>query len=133
ASGLITAFDMPTRTAFVVELTGERDDLPTALAVNAALMNITRLIGPAMAGFIVAAAGEGVCFAINAASYIAVIAALLAIKGNFEPKSDKQANVIEELKSGLKYTVETPPIRALIILQAAFGLGGLGYAVLLAV
>jgi MFS family permease len=133
ASGLITAFDMPTRTAFVVELTGDRDDLPTSLAMNAALMNITRLFGPALAGFIVAAAGEGICFLLNAVSYIAVIAALIAIKGDFAPKADKQAKVLDELKSGFKYTFETPPIRALIILQAAFGLGGMAYAMLMPV
>lgn len=133
ASGLIMAFDMPTRTAFVVELIEDRSHLPSALAMNAALMNVTRLIGPALAGFIVAFAGEGICFLLNAISYLGVIAALVAIKGDFRPVPKAQSAILDELKSGLAYTLSTGPIRALIILLALFGLGGMAYAMLLPV
>ncbi|MBS1957785.1 MAG: MFS transporter [Cyanobacteria bacterium SZAS-4] len=79
-AGIVSAFDMPTRSAFVFDLVEKKEDLPAAIAMNSTLMNVTRLIGPAIAGFVVAAVGTGMCFLLNAASYIAVIWALLLIK-----------------------------------------------------
>lgn len=132
--GIINAFDMPTRSAFVMDMVKNPADRPAAIAMNSSLMNVSRLLGPAIAGFVVAALGEGICFAINAASYVAVIAALLCIRGNFEPKPKADSvGVIGELKEGLKYTFDRAPIRAPIMLLALFGFGGMAYSTLLPV
>ncbi len=132
--GVINAFDMPVRSAFVMDMVKNRHDRPAAIAMNSSLMNVSRLLGPAIAGFVVAAVGEGVCFAINAVSYVAVITALLFIHGNFEPKVKESAtSVVDELKDGFKYAAATAPIRAPILLLALFGFGGMAYATLLPV
>jgi MFS family permease len=97
-------------------------------------MNVSRLLGPAIAGFVVAALGEGICFLLNALSYVAVIVALLMIKGNFAPREDKpHQSVITELKDGFSYTMNSSPIRAIISLMALFGLGSMAYSVLMPV
>ena len=132
--GVITAFDMPVRSAFVSTLVEKREDLPAAIAMNSSLMNISRLLGPALAGFVVAALGEGACFAINAASYLAVLAALLLIRGDFRPRPrPQQGTVIQELVEGWRYAFAIVPIRAPILLLALFGFGGMAYATLLPV
>ena len=132
--GVINAFDMPVRSAFVVSMVKRKQDLPAAIAMNSSLMNVSRLLGPAIAGFVVAALGEGMCFAINAASYVAVIVALLFIRGNFDPTPRTQrGSVLAELKDGLLYAARTTPIRAPILLLAIFGFGGMAYAMLLPV
>jgi MFS family permease len=134
AMGVITAFDMPVRSAFVTTLIEKREDLPAAIAMNSSLMNVSRLLGPAVAGFVVAALGEGACFAINAASYVAVLAALFLIRGDFSPVPRAQpGNVLEELKEGVRYAFGIVPIRAPILLLALFGFGGMAYATLLPV
>lgn len=132
-SGIATGFDMPSRSAFVVSLVESKEDLAPAIAMNSTLMNVTRLIGPALAGFIVSAFGEGVCFLINALSYIAVIGALLMIRGNFNPQPREKASVLLELKAGIQYVKETPPVRALLLMLAFFSLGGMAYTLLMPV
>jgi MFS family permease len=132
--GVITAFDMPVRSAFVGSLVASREDLPAAIAMNSSLMNVSRLLGPALAGFVVAAFGEGVCFAINAASYVAVLGALLLIRGDFSPRSrTSRSTVFAELAEGLRYAAAITPIRAPILLLALFGFGGMAYATMLPV
>jgi len=134
AMGVINAFDMPVRSAFVVGMVKRREDLPATIAMNSSLMNLSRLLGPAVAGFVVAAFGEGICFAINATSYVAVIAALLLIRGDFEPATNaRHASVFHQLREGLQYAARTTPIRAPILLLALFGFGGMAYAMLLPV
>jgi MFS family permease len=128
-SGVVSGFDMPSRSAFVVGLVDSKADLPAAIALNSTLMNATRMIGPALAGFIVASAGEGMCFLINALSYIAVIAALFFIRGDFNPpKAAKTASVRAEMVDGLKYVWDTIPLRALILMMAFYCLGAMAYA-----
>lgn len=132
--GIITAFDMPVRSTFVMDLVKQKDDLPAAIAMNSSLMNVSRLLGPAIAGFVVASLGEGMCFLINSVSYIAVITALLFIHSNFESKNKRvQSGVISELKDAAVYALNTTPIRAPILLIAVFGFGGMAYATLLPV
>lgn len=132
--GIINAFDIPVRSAFVMDMVKEKEDLPAAIAMNSSLMNVSRLLGPAIAGFVVASLGEGMCFLINSVSYIAVITALMFIHGNFEPKAGRAHNsVLHELKEGLAYAAKTTPIRAPILLLAIFGFGGMAYAMLLPV
>jgi MFS family permease len=132
--GVVNAFDLPVRSAFVIDLVERKEDLPAAVAMNSTLMNVSRLLGPAVAGFVVAALGEGMCFLINAASYIVVIGALLLIRGNFDPAPvATRPGVFSELKEGVAYAMRTTPIRASILLLAIFGFGGMAYAMLMPV
>ena len=77
--GLVTAFDVPARQSFLIQMVEGRDDLPSAIGLNSSIFNAARVIGPTLAGFTIEAAGEGVCFLINALSYAAVLAALMAM------------------------------------------------------
>jgi MFS family permease len=130
-AGIINAFDLPVRSAFVIGLVNKKEELPAAVSLNSSLMNFTRLLGPALAGFIVAAVGAGACFLINALSYIAAIVALIYIKGDFDPRRAASAGIVAELKEGLDYVWGTTPVRALILLLGFFALGGMAYALLL--
>lgn len=139
-AGVISAFDMPTRSAFVFDLVDNKEDLPAAIAMNSTLMNVTRLIGPALAGFIVAFVGTGMCFLINALSYIAVIWALLLIKDkatseekNQKSKAAREGSIFNELKAGFDYVARTRAVRQLIVHLGVFGIGGMAYAMLLPV
>jgi MFS family permease len=96
-------------------------------------MNVTRLIGPALAGFIVAAFGAGMCFLLNALSYIAVIIALFFVKTNQANLGRAGQNIMAELKGGLSYAWNTVPVRAFISLLAIFNIGAMAYTVLLPV
>jgi MFS family permease len=131
--GIVNAFDIPTRQAFVYELVDNQDDLPNAIALNSMIFNAARLAGPSIAGLLIAAAGEGICFLINAASFAAVLAALLAIKtappitvGNNEP-------VLRGIKEGIAYAYGFAPIRAILLLLALISLLGMSYGVLMPV
>ncbi len=129
--GLVNAFEMPTRQAFVVELIDDRSDLANAIALNSALFTGARLIGPAMAGLIVVAAGEGACFLANAASYPAALVALLmmSIPRREEPRSG--GKLLPELKEGLAYAFGFPPIRALLAVIGLLSLTSMSFPVLL--
>jgi MFS family permease len=133
-SGIVAGFDMPSRSAFVIGLVESKADLPATIAMNSSLMNVTRLIGPAIAGFIVSSMGEGMCFLLNSVSYIAVIVALLFIRGNFAPPSDRaSSSILHEIEDGFRYVWSTQPLRALLLMLATFGLGGMAYMLLLPV
>lgn len=132
-AGVINAFDMPTRSAYVYDLVERPEDLPSAIAMNSTLMNITRLIGPALAGFVVAMLGTGMCFLINALSYIGVLWALLAIKSETKAKTSVAKSVMKELQEGFNYVRNSAPVRALIMHLGIFGIGGMAYAMLLPV
>jgi MFS family permease len=129
--GLTNAFDMPVRQAFVIEMIEDRRDLGNAIALNSSLVNITRLIGPAIAGLAVAKFGEGVCFLINGISFIAVIIALLFMRINKVQSPKIHGNVIGELKEGFKYSFGFAPIRDIIILLAVFSFAIMQYTVLM--
>ncbi len=131
--GLINAFDMPTRQSFVVELIEDKKDLSNAIALNSSIFNTARLIGPTIAGILISAFGEGVCFLINAISYIAVITALLLMKINFTSKKARKENFFKGLKEGIKYAYNFIPIRTLLILLAVMSLMGMPYTVLMPV
>lgn len=134
-SGVLMAFDMPVRSAFLVNIIDNKDDLAKAISMNSALFNVTRLIGPAIAGLVMVKLNIGICFLINALSYIAVIGALMMIKGNFDPpKREKVKNEgWIKLKEGFEYSVNTLPVRAIITLMAAFCMGGFVYITLMPV
>src|SRR5450830_93557 len=129
--GLINAFDMPARQAFVIEMVEKKEDLPNAIALNSSLVNVARFIGPAVAGLLVAAVGEGFCFLINAISYAAVIIALLAMKVNKIPKRVSINNITKEIKEGFRYSFGFAPIRSILLLLGLASLIGMPYLVLM--
>jgi MFS family permease len=132
-SGLINAFDMPTRQSFVIDMVEDRNDLPNAIALNSMTFNAARLIGPTVAGFLISTIGEGLCFLINAISYIAVIAALLLMRISPHINNQSNENVLEGLKEGIKYAYNFKPIRALLLLIGLVSLTGMPYTVLMPV
>jgi MFS family permease len=132
--GLINAFDMPGRQAFVVEMVEKRDDLANAIALNSSMVNAARLLGPSIGGVIIAAVGEGWCFILDGVSYLAVIASLLAMK--LSPRMTRQgkkANVFEQFREGWTYASRFPPIRKILLLLALVSLVGMPYTVLMPV
>ena len=131
--GLINAFDMPARQAFVIEMIEERADLGNAIALNSSMVNGAKLVGPAVAGVLIASAGAGVCFLIDGLSYIAVIFSLLAMK--VAPAKPRAAakSALQELAEGWKYMVESPAIRSILLLLALVSVTGMPYTVLMPV
>src|SRR5579862_163166 len=118
--GVVNAFDMPARQAFLVEMIEDREDLPNAIALNSSMFNGARLLGPAVAGALITYFGEGICFSVDALSYLAVIAALLAmtIKKSAAPAVERR-HPWHELKEGVAYSFGFPPIRTLLFLVTA--------------
>ena len=133
ALGLVYAFDMPARQALVHQLV-ETEDLGNAVALNSSMINSARIVGPALAGIVVAKFGEGICFLINAISYVAVILALLAMKLPERPAAlVKAISIMASLREGLRYTLDTTPIRDLLILLGVVGFMGMPYMTLMPV
>lgn len=133
--GVINAFDTPARQAFVVQMVEDRADLPNAIALNSSMFNGSRIVGPAIGGALLAATGEGWCFALDAASYLAVIASLLAMRLTATPvrrRGDEGvASVGAELREGLHYALGFPPVRSALLLVALMGLFGMPYTTLM--
>ena len=129
-AGMITAFDVPARQSLVIDLIDNPEDLGNAIALNSAIFNGARLVGPAIAGVAIAAVGEGVCFAANAVSYIAVIGALLQVRIPRKVISPKQDNFKKSFTEGFVYTFHSVPIRRLILLLATLSLFALPFVVL---
>jgi MFS family permease len=131
--GCASAFDIPARQSFLLEMVGNRDDLPNAIALNSSIFNAARLVGPAIAGFMIAQFGEGVAFLSNAASYIAVLVALLMIRVTPRPRIAGVANILSNLREGFSYAYNFPPIRDVLLLVALVALFGIPFSVLLPV
>jgi len=131
--GLVNAFDMPARQAFVVQMVEERADLSNAIALNSSMVNAARLVGPAVAGGIIAAAGEGYCFLIDGISYLAVIVSLLAMRIPAQPARAMGKRVWHELAEGWTYASESVPIRSILVLLAVVSFVGMPYTVLMPV
>ncbi|MBJ6725769.1 MFS transporter [Geomesophilobacter sediminis] len=131
--GAITALEIPARQTLVVELV-DREHLGNAIALNSSMVHISQLIGPAVAGMLVASVGEGVCFILNGASYLAVLLALAAMRLPPSPhlKSPRR-RVLQELRDGVTYSFGFRPIRNLLLLIALLSLVGTPYSVLLPV
>lgn len=130
--GLVNAFDIPARQAFVVELVG-RDDLVNAIALNSSLFNGTRVIGPALAGVLVARLGEGWCFLINGASYLAVLAGLFAIRVRTAAPPHGAASTLSRIAEGFRFAAAARPVRALLLLLGVVSLTAVPYTVLMPV
>jgi predicted MFS family arabinose efflux permease len=129
--GVITAIDAPTRHSLVVDLIYKPEDLGNAIALNSAIFNAARLVGPAIAGIAIAIVGEGICFLMNALSFVAVIYALLSIK--LPPKKGVATsdNFKKSFTEGFHYTFRSMPIRTLIIHLSVLSLMGISFIVLL--
>ncbi|MFZ0760607.1 MAG: MFS transporter, partial [Candidatus Sulfotelmatobacter sp.] len=127
--GVVNAFDIPGRQSFLVEMVG-RDDLMNAIALNSSMFNGARVIGPAIAGILVAKVGEGWCFFANAVSYIAVIIGLLMMKVQ-APLRAAMASPLEHMMEGFRFVNQTAPIRALLLLLGLVSLVGMPYVVLM--
>jgi len=130
--GFINAFDIPIRQSFVVDMIERREDLGNAIALNSSLVNGARLVGPSIAGILIATLGEGVCFLLNGISFIAVILALLAMRIKKADKKGKQnPNVLRGLREGFSYAFGFAPIRFILLLLALVSLMGMPYMVLM--
>jgi MFS family permease len=131
--GLVNAFDMPARQALLVDMVARREDLANAIALNSSLVNGSRLVGPAVAGAVITVAGEAWCFVIDALSYLAVVAALLAMRFPRRPRRASAASVGRHLVEGVRYAFGFPPIRALLLLLALVSFASMPQIVLLPV
>jgi MFS family permease len=129
--GIVNAFDIPARQAFIVEMVG-REDLMNAIALNSSMFNGARVIGPAVAGIIVAKIGEGWCFFGNGLSYIAVIVGLLLMRVNVT-RHVSNASPLENILEGFRYVRGTRPVRALLLMLGVVSLVAMPYVVLMPV
>ncbi len=129
--GLINAFDTPVRQAFTVEMIEKKEDLGNAIALNSAMFNGARLVGPTIAGVLIALFGEGLCFLLNGLSYLFVIASLLRMKIPSAEKKQHPQNMLDDLKEGIVYSFGVAPIRAVLMLLMVISVMGLPYLVLM--
>lgn len=131
--GIVNAIDTPVRQAFVVEMVDTPGDLPNAIAMNSAMFNGSRIIGPTIAGLMIAAVGEAWCFALDAISYVAVIVSLVAMRFTRAPRPLRERHMVDELRAGITYAWTFPPVRALLTQVALVSVMGLPYVVLMPV
>jgi MFS family permease len=128
--GLVTALDNPARQSFIGEMVG-RQDLPNAVSLNSVLMNSARVIGPGIAGLLIATVGTGPCFLINAASYVAVVVALWMMRPAELLRGERVPRSKGQLREGLAYVARTPTLRRPLLLMFVVGLFGFNFATLL--
>lgn len=128
--GIVNGFDIPARQAFAVEMVG-REDLVNAIALNSTAFNLARVAGPAVAGILVAAVGEGWCFFLNAVSYIAALAALLQMALVRVPFAASASSPLQTLFEGFRFAGTTGPVRALLLLLIVVSFTGMPYTILM--
>jgi len=129
--GIINAFDVPARQSLVYEMIEDKNDLPNALALNSSMVNLSRLIGPGIAGIVLENLGDGVCFLMNALSFVAVIISLLMMKLPKYVKKPHPKNVFGELKEGFSYIKRTPEISFILVMLMLISLFVLPYSTLI--
>jgi MFS family permease len=129
--GAVNAFDMPARQAFLVEMVEDHEDLGNAIALNSSLVNAARLIGPSIAGLIIAVVGEGYCFLVDGISYIAVIFSLFAMIVEVHEHARKHESVLSELREGWDYVRGFKPVWSILLLLALISLVGMPYTALM--
>jgi MFS family permease len=129
--GAVNAFDMPARQAFVIEMVEDHEDLGNAIALNSSMVNAARLVGPSVAGILIAAVGEGYCFLIDGFSYMAVIASLLLMAVPVRSVERAKEGVISELREGWDYVRGFRPIWSILLLLALISLVGMPYTALM--
>ena len=128
--GLTNAFDIPTRQAFIVDIV-RRENLRNAIALNSSMFNGARIVGPAVAGLLVATVGEGWCFGINAVSYIAVLTGLFLIRLPAQKKVPVPGSALSNIVEGFRFVAKTSPVRSLLLLLGVVSLMGSPYAILM--
>jgi MFS family permease len=131
--GVVNAFDMPTRQAFVVEMVEKREDLGNAIALNSFIFNSARLLGPTIGGILISLVGEGMCFLLNGLSFIAVIIAFLAMKMTPRKRESRTYPMLKGVKEGFMYAFGFLPIRSLLLLLGLVSLMGMPFTVLMPV
>ena len=131
AQGVVNAFDMPARQSFMIRMVDDRADLSNAIAINSSMVNMARLVGPSIAGMIIAATSEGWCFLVDGISYIAVILSLVAMRISGHPVRRATASALEELREGWSYVSTFVPIRTILLLFAVVSLMGMPFVVLM--
>ena len=131
--GTVSAFDITARQAFIVDIIEERESLPNAIALNSFIFNGALLIGPAVAGILIAGVGEGLCFALNSLSYLAVLGALFLMKIPEKTFSASPLNIKAAITEGAAYTLRSVPIRSILLLVALVSLVAASYALLMPV
>ena len=129
--GCINAFDVPARQSFVIQMVEKKEDLSNAIALNSSMVNGARLLGPSVAGMLIAATGEGICFMLNAISYLFVIWSLMLMKITPTGNKNGKKPVLKELTEGITYTFGFAPIRYILLLLALVSLVGMPYTVLM--
>ncbi len=129
--GLINAFDMPARQAFLIQMVEGKEDLGNAIALNSSMVNLARLIGPALAGLVIAWIGEGYCFLIDGVSYAAVVASLLMMRVQPLEARRVAVSMLAQMKEGWAYVSTFRPIRTILLLFAVISLMGMPFMVLL--
>ena len=129
--GLVNGFDIPARQAFLIQMVERREDLGSAIGLNSSMFNGAQLIGPAIAGFLIAAVGEGFCFLTNAVSYAAVLVALLVMRVTPRAPVEAPQHVLLELRDGVRYAWRSTPIRSILMLVSAVNLAAMPLRVLL--
>ncbi len=129
--GMINAFDMPGRQAFMVQMIEDRQDLGNAIALNSSMVNMARLVGPSLAGLVIAGFGEGYCFLIDGISYIAVIISLLLMRLPKFVAASKIVPMLDQLKEGWAYVSQFSPVRTILLLFAVVSLMGMPFTVLM--
>ncbi len=131
--GVINAFDMPGRQSFMVKMVEDRADLSNAIAINSSMVNAARLLGPSLAGLLIAATSEGWCFLVDGVSYIAVIASLLMMRVATTVDVPSGASMFAQLREGWTYVSGFTPIRTILLLFAILSLMGWPFVVLMPV
>src|SRR5579863_8457679 len=129
--GVINAFDMPGRQSFMIRMVEDRADLSNAIAINSSMVNAARLLGPSLAGLLIAVTNEGWCFLVDGVSYIAVIASLLMMRITRDAPRHQGATMMEQLRQGWDYVAESLPIRSILTLFALISLMGWPFMVLM--
>ncbi len=129
--GLINAFDMPGRQAFMVQMVEDRSDLSNAIAINSSMVNVARLVGPSLAGLVIAASSEGWCFLIDGVSYIAVIISLLMMRVHVAAVRKAAAGMLHQMQEGWSYVSSFTPVRTILLLFGLVSLMGMPYMVLM--
>jgi len=129
--GAINSLDMPARQAFVVQMVEHKEDLPNAIALNSSMVNAARLVGPAIAGAIIAVSGEGWCFLLDGISYLAVLASMFWMRVGPQPAPKNQLSPLASFKDGWSYVSNFAPVRAILLLMASVTLLSLPYTVLM--
>jgi MFS family permease len=131
--GIVNAFDVPIRQSFVVEIVEKKEELGNAIALNSFMFNGARLVGPSLAGLLIGAVGEGICFLLNGVSFLAIIFALWAMTIPMVKRRQGSVKMLEGLSEGFRYAFQFTPIRYILLLLGLVSLMGMPYLVLLPV